>query len=882
MRAAGWRGAGFLFLPGAGGVRGFQRCCAGWVAQRSKKKYKNAPESYLSMNIFFFLGSQQNPSDEQVTEAKPESSVLPLCHKPYTYHQLWPEVMFLAHITPKKQIFRCKPPEGNPLITRRGKRVSTTPERTRSASSEQVGLRGEKPRSRGCPEEVENSHEFRKTATISSSPALVLQHVDIQVMEEVLVMEEVPAALQLSSLLHQESTEACVVPILDEATRLKHPAEDEDLPELEKARTKTTKAAKPRCTNTQHLHVLFAQLHVSPQDPGAFIPLRALPKGLHRRKTIHSVPIAGDARPHLQSSAFTTALIKINTDSNVAALPVKYQREDEDKGFPCLPAALAPRHTSAQFVPPPGASFGDVEMGLTQQGDTFPGAMGTRSSSSLPSASLLRFIPIPGMLERVNTAHSRLRDHQCLLEIQGDAVRGENTKCTLNTAEPQALAFECNSITKQQLYISITSTAFPPTILLPPHVLFPTCRHRYSPLNKGSICGSFLEEPLALVNLALGICSPYADVTNYHLYAVFYPMVAPRCWQRLGLLALDTNNEWRAGKSKATQGLVPDLQLTDSTTTGDPTVLYKSFLPSIFLAFHYMRKPKPTDHRFGNDYEVLGTSYSRIARGAFPGMPDLHLLAILCCNAPSRSCSKLCLKRFRHRDLGNILLVHFCSHDVHTPQDLLPGAGNKPTPAGQEVLEAVPHVASNEDVVQACLPAPGGKWHRVKWDTSLTCLDEVFFGAIASLLHLQDSWQDWVSAAGFPVTAQEDEEICLLPDSPYRQAEKYQNSKTLSEVREDPVGIKDEQALKLIFLHQTKLSHASRDHKELNLHGVEKITAEQTRGKSNTACGILLGRCCDPQELLRCEDFDLRGYISSEASSCCSSEVKAVKEAPCP
>lgn len=96
------------------------------------------------------------------------------------------------------------------------------------------------------------------------------------------------AALQLSSLLHQESTEACVVPILDEATRLKHPAEDEDLPELEKARTKTTKAAKPRCTNTQHLHVLFAQLHVSPQDPGAFIPLRALPKGLYRRKTIHS------------------------------------------------------------------------------------------------------------------------------------------------------------------------------------------------------------------------------------------------------------------------------------------------------------------------------------------------------------------------------------------------------------------------------------------------------------------------------------------------------------------------------------------------------------------------------------------------------------------
>lgn len=119
MRAAGWRGAGFLFLPGAGGVRGFQRCCAGWVAQRSKKKYKNAPESYLSKNIFFFLGSQQNPSDEQVTEAKPESSVLPLCHKPYTYHQLWPEVMFLAHITPKKQratqIFRCKPAEGNPL-----------------------------------------------------------------------------------------------------------------------------------------------------------------------------------------------------------------------------------------------------------------------------------------------------------------------------------------------------------------------------------------------------------------------------------------------------------------------------------------------------------------------------------------------------------------------------------------------------------------------------------------------------------------------------------------------------------------------------------------------------------------------------------------------
>lgn len=96
------------------------------------------------------------------------------------------------------------------------------------------------------------------------------------------------AALQLSSLLHQESTEACVVPILDEATRLKHPAEDEDLPELEKARTKTTKAAKPRCTNTQHLHVLFAKLHVSPQDPGAFMPLRALPKGLYRRKTIHS------------------------------------------------------------------------------------------------------------------------------------------------------------------------------------------------------------------------------------------------------------------------------------------------------------------------------------------------------------------------------------------------------------------------------------------------------------------------------------------------------------------------------------------------------------------------------------------------------------------
>lgn len=37
-----------------------------------------------------------------------------------------------------------------------------------------------------------------------------------------------------------------------------------------------------------------------------------------------------------------------------------------------------------------------------------------------------------------------------------------------------------------------------------------------------------------------------------------------------------------------------------------------------------------------------------------------------------------------------------------------------------------------------------------------------------------------------------------------------------------------------------------------------------------------------PQELLRCEDFDLRGYISSESSSCCSSEAEAVKEAPCP
>lgn len=74
------------------------------------------------------------------------------------------------------------------------------------------------------------------------------------------------------------------------------------------------------------------------------------------------------------------------------------------------------------------------------------------------------------------------------------------------------------------------------------------------------------------------------------------------------------------------------------------------------------------------------------------GMPDLHLLAILCCNAPSRSCSKLCLKRFRHRDLGNILLVHFCSHDVHTPQDLLPGAGNKPTPAGQLELDPLQEI----------------------------------------------------------------------------------------------------------------------------------------------------------------------------------------------
>lgn len=48
--------------------------------------------------------------------------------------------------------------------------------------------------------------------------------------------------------------------------------------------------------------------------------------------------------------------------------------------------------------------------------------------------------------------------------------------------------------------------------------------------------------------------SPIADVTNYHLCAVFYPMVAPKCWQRLGLLALDTSNEWRAGKSKAVSG----------------------------------------------------------------------------------------------------------------------------------------------------------------------------------------------------------------------------------------------------------------------------------------------------------------------------------------
>lgn len=68
------------------------------------------------------------------------------------------------------------------------------------------------------------------------------------------------------------------------------------------------------------------------------------------------------------------------------------------------------------------------------------------------------------------------------------------------------------------------------------------------------------------------------------------------------------------------------------------------------------------------------------------------------------------------------------------------------------------------------------------------------------------------------VTTQEDEEICLLPGSTYRQAEKYRNSKTLSEVREDPVGVKDELALKLNFLHQTTLPHAFRDHKELDLH----------------------------------------------------------------
>lgn len=67
----------------------------------------------------------------------------------------------------------------------------------------------------------------------------------------------------------------------------------------------------------------------------------------------------------------------------------------------------------------------------------------------------------------------------------------------------------------------------------------------------------------------------------------------------------------------------------DSTTTGDPITLYKSFLPTIRLAFHYMRKPKPTDHHFGNDYKVLGTSYSRIAGGAFPGDRGWQRLTVL-------------------------------------------------------------------------------------------------------------------------------------------------------------------------------------------------------------------------------------------------------------
>lgn len=69
----------------------------------------------------------------------------------------------------------------------------------------------------------------------------------------------------------------------------------------------------------------------------------------------------------------------------MALQTVKHQCEHEAEGFLCLSAALTPRHTSAQAVPPPGALFGDVEMGLTQPGDALPKSHGDTQVTALKS-----------------------------------------------------------------------------------------------------------------------------------------------------------------------------------------------------------------------------------------------------------------------------------------------------------------------------------------------------------------------------------------------------------------------------------------------------------------------------------------------------------------
>jgi len=38
----------------------------------------------------------------------------------------------------------------------------------------------------------------------------------------------------------------------------------------------------------------------------------------------------------------------------------------------------------------------------------------------------------------------------------------------------------------------------------------------------------------------------------------------------------------------------------------------------------------------------------------------------------------------------------------------------------------------------------------MKWDTCLASLEVLLIGAAVSPLHLQDFWQKWISAAGFP------------------------------------------------------------------------------------------------------------------------------------